>query len=224
MRLNCDDKPIAEHARRGGTGAAVFRILLVIFIIAVLASVLIPPRGSLLKGQMIQTASNMRQIQIVTAQMAADSTTAEGESIGWPRDLQNSEKNPIRSVPEFVERAVRLGYISRADAGKVFAAPGVKAYSGEGPFKSEHSAFKMYTVSASDPGECVFLATRNFTFGKGLDPRKLPYKDKGCVILRKSGDGLSLRKEQARVTTLVGLMTGATSKDAPGVEEGSVWE
>lgn len=197
-----------------------------ITLIALLVALALPNLGMRMpaKGHMVQTLSNAKQIYLASFQMAADHAVSENPLLGWPGDLAAAKVDPVKSLPELVERMAQQDYIKRGDLGKVFAAPGIPIYNGSGSFQSRNSALKIYKVTENDVAQCVFAATKNFTFGKGLDDMKVPYKDKGCVIFRKGGDGLALGKMQSKNTALVGFMPGATTQAAPGKEEGSVWE
>ena len=63
-------------------------LLVVISIIAILASLALPAiTGALVRGQMTQTLSNMKQLHLVTQQMAIDSTTTGDTNLGWPGDM-----------------------------------------------------------------------------------------------------------------------------------------
>jgi hypothetical protein len=119
---------------------------------------------------------------------------------------------------------VELDYLRREDAGKVFGGPGIQPYQGSGPFKSEHSAVKIYHVRGTDLPKCLFGASKNLTFGMGLDKKKEPYRGKGAVIFWKGGDGRVINAEDARHTIKVGLMPGATSPEDPGKEGGNFWD
>jgi len=132
---------------------------------------------------MIQAVNNGRQIYLATFNMANDGFDSKDPKLGWPGDLRASEVDPIPSLAQFVKRLEEYGYIRKVDIGKIFAASGVRAYTGAGEFTSANSAFKVYKVRTSDTANVIFCATKNFTFGKGLDKHAVPFGDTSfCVV------------------------------------------
>ena len=69
-------------------------LLVVISIIAILASLALPAvTGALVRGQMTATLSNMKQLHLVTQQMALDATTTGDTNVGWPGDIPSPSWN-----------------------------------------------------------------------------------------------------------------------------------
>ena len=63
-------------------------LLVVISIIGILAALALPALfGALVKGQMTQTLSNMRQLHLATQQMALDGVTTGDTNLAWPGDI-----------------------------------------------------------------------------------------------------------------------------------------
>lgn len=196
--------------------------LVVLVLFAILALLLVPNIRGPHPGKGWSQLMNAKQIYLAIYQMAADHALTDDPLLGWPGDLALAKVRPVSSLPEFVERMMELDYMKRTEVGKVFTAPGLSMYPGKGSFLSKDSAFKIYKVTEQDDSRCVLVASRNFTFGKGLDSTKLPYGDRFGVIVRKGGDGLPLNAQQAAHTALVGFMPGATTQAEPGEEEGNL--
>jgi len=194
-------------------------LLVVIAIIAILAALAVPQiTSALLRGQMVQTVNNGRQIYLATFNMANDYAVNQDPKLGWPGDLAKSTDEPINSLSQFVDRMEKYDYIKKADIGKIFAAPGVRAYTGQGQFTAENSAFKIYKVREADVSNVLFCATKNYTFSKGLDVTEVPYGDKGFCVVRKGGDATPYYNKQAALNTNIGFMPGSTTQESPGTE------
>lgn len=172
-------------------------LLIVISIIAILVSLALPHLSSaLLKGEMLQTLSNERQLYLATQAMAIDANTSGTSAIGWPGDM---------TTPSFETWATALcnGYLSKSDFCKLCSAPGVSLSLDKIPTVHE-IAFTLYPVQESSEANDIFLITRNATLqGSGtnisasLDPKTKPYGNKGCVLIHRGGDAVSLLSHQA---------------------------
>jgi len=173
--------------------------------------------STLLRGQMIQTINNQKQIYFAASSMATDGFESKNPKLGWPGDLAASKEQPIASLARYVKYLTENDYIKQVDVGKLFAAPGIRAYTGVGEFTSANSAFKIYKVRQSDVEDVIFSATKNFTLGKGLDPNVSPYGEKGFAIIRKGGNATPFYNKKSALTRTLGLMPGHTSND-PGTE------
>jgi len=145
------------------------------------------PTKALLRGQMVQTVNNARQIFLAASAMAEDGLANGDSRFGWPGDLAVSPDNPVPTLSGYVERLIEGGYIKRADAAKLFWAPGMVANRSDGPFDSARSAFKIYRFGKVDDPDCLAIGTKNYTFGRELDAKQVPYGRSGAVILRKGG-------------------------------------
>ena len=204
-------------------GFTLIELLVVIAIIAILAALAVPQiAAALTRGQLTQSVSNGRQIFISCLNMANDYAVNQDTHLGWPGDLAVATTEPVSNISDFAARLVKYDYVKQADLGKIFSAPGVKAYTGTGTFASENSAYKIYLVTETDVSNVLFCATKNFTFGNGLDATAKPYGEKGFIIVRKGGDATSFSsKQQALDKNLMGFMPGSTSQDSPGTESDS---
>jgi len=223
--------------RRTPQGFTLIELLVVISIIAVLAGLSMGPiQNALVRGQLIQTLSNARQIYTATFNMYNDGASNSDSSLGWPGDLYNATDSSakITNLTDFVSRLVKNDYLKVGDL-KIFTAPGISNYSGQAdaatgalstPFLDKNSAFKVYLVADTDQNNTLFLATKNYTYNNGtnsLNATYKPYGDKGFVVIRKGGDAAILRKSQAQSTgsTLlqqVGNVPGVTDQSTPGTE------
>jgi prepilin-type N-terminal cleavage/methylation domain-containing protein len=201
-------------------------LLVVIAIIAILASIAIPQIAvGLLRGQMVQTLSNARQIHLATLNMANDYAVTQNSKLGWPGDLAKSSDEPVTNLPQFVKRLEQFDYVKKSDLGRIFSAPGIRAYDGTGEFSSQNSAFKIYKVTDADVSNVLFCATKNYTFNEGLDATTAPYADKGFVILRKGGDAIPYYNRQSALNKNIGFMPGSSTQDSPGTEsDANTWK
>jgi len=187
-------------------------LLVVISIIAILAALALPAiTGALARGQMSQTMSNMKQLHLVTQQMALDSSTTGDTNLGWPGDMPSAGWSAWSTniVP---------GYIATNDFAKLVSAPGITAPlntspSGLSAGTKSGRAVVLYNVSETNDSSTVLLSSANFTNNNsgGTAPSKaaLPYGDKGFVIFRKGGDGYILQSKQAGQTNIIGAFSGA---------------
>ncbi|XHR29351.1 MAG: hypothetical protein ACFUZC_02075 [Chthoniobacteraceae bacterium] len=167
--------------------------------------------GPVKPGPIIQAANNARQIQIALLQSGK----------GLPGDLKASGE--IGNLPDFVNLLVRSGALKPGDL-KLFSSRGIKAYQGNldatgylaPPFKDENSSFKVYLVRESDPPDTFLMATKNFTYGKPLDPKAVPLLGgKGFVVIRKSGDVCIYKRQQVFNFQLIGRLPGGGTVESP---------
>lgn len=166
----------------------------VVAIIGVLAAIAVPSFArARSQAQATMTLSNARQLQLAAMRMALDNDAAPDPALGWPGDLAKSPARPVVTVGDYIERLVEYKYLERADLPKLFAAPGIPAYTGSGNFDSAFSPFKIYRVRTADSGDCLFLATRNFTFGLPLDSATQPFGSKVGVVVDKGGAARVIR-------------------------------
>src|SRR5438046_1271097 len=120
-----------KNSLRTSEAFTLIELLVVIAIIAILASLAIPQIiGSMIRGQMVQTVSNGKQIYTATLNMANDHAVNQDPKLGWPGDLAKSSDEPVTNLTQFVKRLEQYEYLKKSDLGKVFSAPGIRAYDG----------------------------------------------------------------------------------------------
>lgn len=176
-------------------------LLVVISIIGILAALALPAiTGAMVRGQMTQTLSNMKQLHLGTQQMALDATTTGDTNLGWPGDTGNTWANwSTNLVP---------GYLGTNDFAKMISAPGVIAPPATAPNSQTKSAVLVYGVTENSPGTTVLFTTANFTNSATGQPTlsktAKPYGDKGFVVFRKGGDGALLLPRQTAMTNIIG--------------------
>ena len=177
-------------------------LLVVISIIGILAALALPAiTGALVRGQMTQTLSNMKQLHLATQQMALDGTTTGDPALGWPADQAN---------PSWATWANNVvpGYLSQQDFSKLLSAPGMVRGPDIGPATPTPSAVTVYSIGENSPGDAVFLATANWKgISTALTSAGKPYGDKGFVIFHKAGDGAILLPRQYNNTNIIGTST-----------------
>ena len=189
---------------RRTSGFAWTEMLVALFILIVLLVLVVPqfvcflPTHTLVRGQMIQTLSNMKQLHLATQQMALDGITTGNTNLGWPGDTGGTFTNWARHlVPE---------YLGTNDFRKLLSAPG-RIVQTEGLPAMNEGALLVYAVSTNSPGNTLFLSTANFTntaTGGILDTNALPYRNKGLVIFHRDGTGAILRPKDATNRDIIG--------------------
>lgn len=196
---------------RQSNAFTLIELLVVISIIVILATLMLPHLRSLfLKGQMLQTLNNEKQLYLATQAMAIDGASTGSTNALWPGDLAN---------PSFSAWATALssGYLSTNDFCKLCSAPGVVVPTDQIPSNAGATAFKIYAVQESSDGNAIFMITKNATLhGKGtnisftLDASIKPYGKQGCVIIHRNGDAVMLLQNQSNNSSAIGeLATNA---------------
>jgi prepilin-type N-terminal cleavage/methylation domain-containing protein len=186
-------------------------LLVVISIIGILVTLVLPGvTGAIARAQMTQSLSNMKQLHLVSQQMALDATTTGDTNVGWPGDL------PTKTWAYWSEQ-ITGGYMSTNDFMKMVSAPGITAPPGGNPGtlspgQKNGRALLLYPVSETNDTSFVLFSTANFTntAGGGSRPDKaaLPFGEKGFVVFRKGGDGAILQARQTG-TTFTNIIGGS---------------
>ncbi len=175
-------------------------LLVVIAIIAVLAALAVPAlTNALSRGQMTGTMNNARQLYLAGFQMATDGTTNSDPNLSWPGDDAQ-----VSTLEQFCQKLVQNDYLKAGDLQKILTGPGANAVVNSQTANNTttvnltgKSALKVYKVREPDASNTIFSASANYTYNTALDPSKVPYGDKGFIIMRKGGDASIYRKNQA---------------------------
>lgn len=215
---------------RSHNAFTLIELLVVIAIIAILASLAIPAvTGAMVKGQLVQTTNNGKQIALAASGLAFDGVATGDPNLGWPGDLAEATGQGVEQVnnlSNYVTRLIDYDKLQKGDVAKIFSAPGVPQWNGQGEFSSNNSAFKIYKVKENDPGSTLLVATKNYRYNNNLDnPEAKPYGNKGFVVVRKGGDGTAYTRQQGRLLMQIGTLPGNPDPNSPGTETNQMyWE
>lgn len=203
-------------------------LLVVMAIIAVLATLVLTQGPALLaRAQMTGTLNNERQLYMAGFQMATDGATNSDATLVWP----GADTTNIRTLQDYVSRLVSNNYLQVGDLPKILSAPGATCTATATTANNTTTvtlggtpAVKVYPVTDTDPSNAIFATSANYTYDTALDNTKVPYGDKGFVVIRKGGDASSLRKNNAVAgtgTTAVSAFESSVGKK-PGEASGTV--
>lgn len=178
-------------------------LLVVIAIIAVLASFAVPAiTSALTKGQLVGTVNNARQYFLASYQMALDGNTNSDVNYQWPGDYTTPA---ITSLEVFSSKLVTNQYLKTGDLAKLLSGPGAIVGATSTTDASGVTTvalagtpgLKVYEVKDADSANTIFAVSANYTYNTALTTTVSPFGDKGFVVIRKGGDCLSLRKNNA---------------------------
>lgn len=172
-------------------------LLVVISIIAILASLALPAiTGALVRGQMTQTMSNMKQLHLATFNMDLDNQNAGAPVGGWPGSNV--------TAGAWAAALTNGSYLSDSDLRKMLSAQSVIVTNAA---TVSTWALNAYGVGNVEDGGVIFLSTKNFTMpansasgtSNALTATK-PFERKGFVVFRRGGDGQILQERFATNT------------------------
>jgi prepilin-type N-terminal cleavage/methylation domain-containing protein len=194
-------------------GFTLIELLVVISIIAILASLALPAiTGALVRGQMTQSLSNMKQLHLVTQQMSLDATTTGDGSLGWPGDTGGSWSAWATNIVS--------GYMTTNDFLKMISAPGVQPAATAPPANPGVSAVRVFRTRESDPGTTIFTTSINYEYNvEALG--NTPFQQRGFIVFRKGGDGAIFLPRQTRQTNLIGEQPAGGQVDGQPPATGS---
>ena len=189
--------------KKNPSGFTLIELLVVIAIIAVLASFAVPAiTSALTKGQLVGSLNNARQFYLAGYQMALDGNTNADANYNWPGDY-----NPaVTTLSAYSSKLVTNSYLKVGDLSKLLSGPGA-IVSATGSFDAATGVttvalagtpgLKIYEIKDGDSANTIFGVSNNYTYNTALPAATSPFGDKGFVVMRKGGDALSLRKNNA---------------------------
>src|SRR5438876_1117429 len=189
--------------KKNPSGFTLIELLVVIAIIAVLASFAVPAiTSALTKGQLVGTLNNVRQFYLAGYQMALDGNTNADVNYNWPGDY-----NPaVTTLSDYSSKLVTNQYLKVGDLSKLLSGPGaIVAATSTGPDAAGvitvalagTPGLKIYRVKDGDSANTIFGVSNNYIYNTALTTTASPFGDKGFVVMRKGGDALSLRRNNA---------------------------
>jgi hypothetical protein len=160
--------------------------------------------GALVRGQMTQSVSNMKQLHLVAQQIALDGSTSGDTNLAWPGDLLGGS-----ATWKDWAAIVTNGYMTISDLAKMCSAPPITASSNTviNSTAGTTRAVIAYKVSETNDSSVVLFSSSNFTnLATPVAPLAAgkPFGNKGFVVFRKGGDGGVLQSSQATNTNVVG--------------------
>ena len=182
--------------RKTSSAFTLIELLVVIAIIAVPAIT-----SALTKGQLVGTVNNARQYYLAGYQMALDGNTNADINYNWPGDY-----NPaVTTLSAYSGKLVTNQYLKTGDLAKLLSGPGATVGATSTTDASGvvtvtltgTPGLKVYELKDGDSANTIFAVSANYTYNTALTTTTSPFGDKGFVVIRKGGDCLSLRKNNA---------------------------
>jgi len=191
--------------KKNPSGFTLIELLVVIAIIAVLASFAVPAiTSALTKGQLVGSMNNVRQYYLAGYQMALDGNTNADVNYNWPGDYNAPA---VTTLSAYSSQLVTNQYLKVGDLSKLLSAPGaivgatgaVNAATGVTTvtLTGTTPGLKVYEIKDADSANAIFAVSANYTYNTALPATTSPFGDKGFVVMRKGGDAISLRKNNA---------------------------
>ncbi len=191
-------------------------VVVLVIAVATLLRLLAPQPTGDSRGVRLQQLNNMRQLYLAVSKMATDGRAQGKAELDWPGEL-TAGPQAIETVSGLFQRLIKYGYLSASDVEKLTRTNSARSFildmpgwSVAHPDADKNCAFKVYRVKASDGTETIAFATRNFTYGKDLDPTQMSLGNRpyAFALVRKGGDGGAYKKQQVRTLETLGLLPG----------------
>ncbi|MEY2558998.1 MAG: hypothetical protein QOE34_2423 [Verrucomicrobiota bacterium] len=184
----------ARDARENPVAFTTLRLLVLIFLVAILAFLAVPTlKDALNKREMDRTMNHAREIYLAGFHMATDGAAKSDAGSAWPGDYDTM------GLADYCTKLVQNGYLKVADLQRILSAPdAICKVTGAGAVVlTGKSALKVYKVKRTDPSNTIFSASSNYIYDTPLNPNAAPFHDNGFIVIRKSGDAGVYRKNQA---------------------------
>jgi prepilin-type N-terminal cleavage/methylation domain-containing protein len=160
-------------------------LLVVISIIAVLAALALPAiTGALVKGQITQNTSNLRQLYIITQSASLDNQTAGTTNAGFPGD--------VGGIANWSNGIISNSYISSAQFSNLFFIQG----------KYTNTAY-LVSANAGNSAD-VFLSSPNVSGSSGTPTyaSNPPFFYKGGSVVTVGGSAISFAGTNINTNTV----------------------
>ena len=200
--MTFDCTPIS-HMKKSSRAFTLIELLVVISIIGILAALALPALfNALVKGQMTQTLSNMKQLHLATQRWHWTALTTGDATLGWPADTTN---------PSWASLGDESGseLLEQNDFAKLLSAAGLPAAEYHRDHRHDSQCGHRVRSRENSSGDTVFLSSANWTNNAPLTSAGKPYGDKGFIVFRKAGDGAILLPKQYNNTNVIGAVTNA---------------
>jgi len=174
-------------------------------------------KSAFVKRDLTRTMRHGRELYLIAFRMVTDGAAKKNSNLAWPGDY------PVTSLVEYCDKLVQNDYAKPADLQRMLSAPGAECTatmtgSPASLMLSGKTALKLYKVKASDPSNTIFAASSNYVYDTPLDSNTAPFGDAGFVVVRKSGDALVYKKNQA---TLAGFESAEKFQSDIGILPGT---